>query len=325
MGSWDIDESSGFLTNFRGRVADSYANTDPNYNKGESVLVIWEMEDLEVLQEWEGDIPDPMVISFPVGKGWFTEDNELLEHERGKEKFHASSVYGKLVGTVAGRLENFGTNASRTDGEDLDVDLSSAMPVLEERGTPEHVGIWKGFTFEFAEVHFDYGTDKDGKPMGSNRTMPAVVVAVPDGAGTGTKGAAGAKKAAAKPAAAKKTASTRKAAASSSPASANSSAAAATATEDRVAAAKAKAAAKKVASAASTDEEADANDAVNPFAELVEDAALAEELATALADADDFDSFIAACVAIDAVNNDDDLLAVLLDEDAGPWAVKAGG
>ena len=311
MGSWDTDTSSGFLTNFRAKVTDSYAATDPRYNEGKTTMAIWELDLIEVFQDWDGDLPEELRSSYPVGAGWSSEDGKVLEHERKRERFHASAIYGKLIDQFAGKIENYGPNASRTDGEELVVDLSEAMAVLEERGTPEDVSIWEGFTFDFAEVHFDYGTDKDGKPMGTNRTMPIAVVEVPGGAAPAKK--------AAKSAAKKATGAAKKTTTKAAPAAKS---AVELAKEKREAA---KAAAAKAESATS-DEEADANDAVNPFADLVADEALAEQLAGILAESDSFDAFVNAIAEIEEVVTDDNgLFDALIDDTNGPWAVVNAG
>jgi len=310
MGSWEVDESSGFLTNFRGKVTDSYAATDPRYNEGKTTLVTWEVEIEEVLQEWEGELPENPTVTFPTPPGWSSEDGKLLEHERGKEKFHLSSIYGKIVANVIGRLENYGPNASRTDGEDLVVDLTPVMAMIEDRGTPDDASIWQGLTFEFAEIHFDFGEDrkkKDGSRIESNRTMPIAVV-VEDAPAKATKATKSAKKA---------TGAAKKSAAKPAAKSAVEIA------KEKREAAKAAAA---TAESATSDEEADANDAVNPFAELVADEALAEQLAQVLAESDSFDAFVNAVAEIEeVVTSDDGLFDALIDEANGPWAVKAGG
>jgi len=294
MGSWELDESSGFLSNFRGTVKDSYAGTDPRYNDGNTTLVIWEVEVAEVLQDFEGDVPEELTINFPLPPGWESEDGTTVEHEKGKEKFHASSIYGKLIGAITGNVDGYGRNVERTDGEDLELGFDGLADVLAERGFPQDTEIWKGLTFEFAEVRFDYGINRKTKEaMVSNRTMPVSFV---------TEEGGSAKKAS-KPAA-KKAGAAKKAA----PKAAES-------TEDKVAAARAKAEAAKKAAAGSGDS--------NPFAELVDDVDLAATLNQILDSSADYNAFVEAVLEVPEVVSDDELIAKLLDDDTGPWSTKS--
>lgn len=300
MGSWKTDHSSGFLTNFRGTVTDSYAGTDPRYMDGEVTLGIWQVTVDEVLQDFDGEVPEEQSVNFPLGKGWTTEDGITVEHEKGKDSFHASSIYGKLVSIVAGETDSYGDNVTRTDGEDLVLDLDVLRDVLPERGDPQDLTIWKGITFEFAELHFDYGIDRKTKEaIGSTRTMPVAVVSVGDDDKP--------KKAAAK----KATGSAKKASGA-----AKKAAPAADAAEDKVAAARAKAAAKKAEAAkaaAGSDESA--------FS-FVDDEELRAQLDTILDEAADYGSYVDALLTVDAVVSDEDLLERTMDQDAGPWSTK---
>ncbi len=302
MGSWKTDNSSGFLTGFVGTVQDSYADTDPNYQDGKVTLAIWDVSVDKVTQGgYEGEVPETVTVSFPMGKDWFSADGNLVEHPRNKDAFHASTMYGKLVDAITGAVENYGENASRTDGIDLVVDLTSLLPELEERAGdagPMDMSLWKGLTFEFAEVHFDFGENrKTGDRIQTNRTMPvAVVGAVEDEPAKPAKAAAkkapAAKKAGAKPAAdAKPTA------------------------KEWAEAAKAKAAAKQAAEASESEPGDD------PFS-FIEDEEMRAAMNVVLATHDDFSEYIDALLEVDgAAGLDEDVLEQCMAED-GPWASK---
>lgn len=303
MGSWDTDSSSGFLTGFTGTVEDSFFGTDPRYNNGETLLLQWEITVGEVTQDdYDGEVPETLTVSFPCGKDWITEDGVTAEHPRGKETFHSSSIYGKLIDAVTGKVANYGDIASRTDGADLEVELGPLMAMLEERGDPTDASVWKGLELAFAEVCFDYGENrKTGERMVANRTMPVGVVGETKPKPKAKAAAKKATKAKAKPAAEATEATEAKA----------------DTAKERAAAAKAKAAAKKAAAA----KEAGEPDADDPFA-FVDDAELRTQLNDVLAGSDDFNAFVDAILEIEAVATNDDLLEKCMEDD-GPWASKA--
>lgn len=293
MGSWDnpVDTTTGFLGFFRGTVKDAYAGTDPRYNDGKTTMAHWSVEVTEVLQDWDGDDVEEVLQKYPLGNGWWTEDGQTVEHERGKDRYHVSSIYGKIIANVSGLLENYGKNAKRTDGEELAVDLTSLADVLAERGDPQDMGIWKDLTLEFAEIEFDFGTNKDGEEMKAVRSMPIAVV-----------GEIGKSKSAAKP----KNTNTAKKNGKSSKASKPS-------TADRVAEAKARAAAAK------KDEEAGDSTGFD-FSSLGADEDQVTRLQEALDTAGNYDEFVNAILDMDDVVGDDELLNKLVNDNEGPWA-----
>lgn len=296
---WETDDSSGFLTNFIGKVIDPYFNEDANYKEG-ALLAYWECQVLEILQEWEGDLPrndddDPTVTpSWACGTGWETDDNDTATHPK-REQFHASSLYGRIIDVITGKVANYGPQASRTDGQELVCDFDGLIDVLTERGDPRDAKVWEGLIFEFAELMIDFGKDKQkGGDARMTSTRPFPIRWVSDDE---TKGSSKAK---AKP---KATTKTSKAA---------PKAAAKDTKGDKVAAAKAKAAAAKAKTKSSDD----------PFAGVVDNADLAAALLELLDSSDSFDAWLDGVVEIDGVADDNDLLQVLLDADNGPWASK---
>lgn len=305
--AWATDQSSGFLTAFIGEVTEGYFGTNPKYNDGKTTLLCLSNHIEEVLQEdYEGDIPDPHTLELPIGSEWFTEDGKTAEHPKGKDKFHASSVYGKLIDAVivsdpdydGSATGNYGKNAERTDGEDLVVDFGDLAKVLTDRGDPTEAQVWHGLRFEYREILFDFGPDREEVKKGhkdariqSRRVLPIKFL--------GEAGDRSAKKAPAKKAAAKKAAAPAKSAADK---------------------AREKAAAKKATETATTS----VNGEPNFFVDLTDDVDTAVALMEALVAAEDYDNFVERIVEIDAVSADDDLLEALLDEsDTGPWARKA--
>lgn len=287
---WSTDKSTGFLTHFTGTIAESYFGTDPRYNNGESLLLIWEIDDISVLQEdFDGELPEPFTISMPVGKDWFSDDGSKAEHKRKKETFHATSIYGRLIDAVTGETDGFGPQASTTDDTDLEVDLTGLRDVLPERGDPTEAEIWKGLSFEFKEVLFDFG-ERKGEKMQSRRTLP---VKVAGESPAKPKRGGGKKTSAAKP---------------------------------KEEAPKESAAEKARRIAAEAKERAKAKESTNgdnPLLEVVDgDAELADQLLAMLTEADDYNAFVDACVTLPVMMENDVLLAKVLDENEGPWALK---
>lgn len=296
---WETDDSSGFLTKFRGKVTESYLETDPNYNKGETLLLFWEVEVLEVLDDaYDGEVPETVNINFPLGNGWDTEDGRVAEHPK-RQKFHSASIYGKLIDGIIGKVENYGTNATRTDGEELVIELTDARDVLETRGEPNDANIWLETIWDFGEVQYDYGVNKKNKEqMVSTRTMPI-----------GFVGVEGEEKKTSK--AAKKTTKAKTA----------TKAAAKTKAEDPKAAQKRKIEERAAARRARLTKEAE-GEGGNPFSAMTDDGELADKLLEILNGSDDYGVYSDAVLNIDEVVTDEDLLMAVLDTDDGPWAVK---
>lgn len=301
MGSWKVDESSGFLTNFRGTIKESFAGTDPRYNDGESHLVTWNVEVEEVYQDVDGDVPEEIAATYPVGTGWFTEDGDLLEHPKNKDAFPASSIWGRIIGNVAGQIDGYGAKATRTDGEDLEVDLSALLDLLAERAGddgPMRVSIWEGLTFDFAEVHFEFGTDKAGKAITSNRTMPVLWHPGDDEAKPAKGKATKASKATKATKTTKKATKAAKSAKTAAPA-------------DKVAAARERAAAAKAKTA-----DADAEGIFG----FVQDPDIRDQLDGALEEADNYDAFVDAVCLMEDVIGDDDLANQVFKATENHWS-----
>lgn len=171
---WETDESSGFLTHITGTIKEAWFDTDPRYMDGDVLLLHWEIDVEEVHQTYDGDVPDELTFSMPVGSGWVTDDKETATHPRGKETFHASSWYGRVIDAVVGKVANYGTAASRTNNEDLEVDLEGLLDAISAKGDPTQADVWVGVRAEFDEVEVDFGPDRKDKTkrMTSRRVVP---------------------------------------------------------------------------------------------------------------------------------------------------------
>lgn len=179
--SWGTDNSSGFLTEFTGEVTDSWFATNPKVNEGQTLILHWKLENIEPTDPDEETELTEITQNYACGSGWVSEDGgKTASHPAGpKRMFHASTLYGKIIDTTAGRLEGYGDNATTPDGEKVKVDLTGLMDVIRERGNPTDAEVWKGLKFRFSEVRFDYGVNKKTQEkIVSNRTMPVEFLGV---------------------------------------------------------------------------------------------------------------------------------------------------
>ncbi len=211
QGSWGTDDSSGFLRHFIGTTKDPYFGTNPKIGDGRALLLHWPVEIEEVTQEgdFSEKIGEEETILFSCGKDWETPDGgETAVHGSGNasKQFHASSAMGMLIDAITGKVQNYGDNAKRTDGDDLEVTLDGAFDVLRERGDATTAATWDGLRWEFAEVAIDYGKDKAGEEIKSVRGLPVKFL------GVAGEDKAAAKGKVSKPAAAKKETAKEKAA-----------------------------------------------------------------------------------------------------------------
>lgn len=287
--AWATDRSSGFLQNFDGTVIDAYFGTDPRYNQGTTLLMQWECSVDEAHDDVD-EIPEEILQKYPCGSNWETEDGgRTASHTSGKPnaKFHASTLYGKIIDEVVGATKGYG-NAELAAGGEVVTNFDGLMDVLRKRGNPTQAEVWKGLRFRFAEVIFDYGENKKtGERMVSRRSMPVEFLGV---AGEEEEGAAPRKAAAKKAAPAKK------------------------AVADKIAEAKAK-------KAANEDTPAETAESLLASVDGVDDDMRAAILAV-LAEAEDHSTFVDSCLEIDGVTENDALLELIVDENIGLWPLK---
>lgn len=281
-GGWGTDESSGFLRHFTGTVKEPFFGTNPKIGEGRTLLLHMPTVIESVQQDGlEDQIGEEETILFSCGKDWETPDGgETAVHSSGNSSklFHASSAMGMLIDAIMGKVANYGENASRSDGDELVVDLTDAFDVLRSRGDATAAATWDGLSWQFAEVTVDYGKDKSGEPIVSRRALPIKFLGVAGEDKAGSKAKAPAKKG--------------------------------------QTAAQKKAAEVKAAKAAEKEEaEVASNGHSDPFegVEVSDDLrVLLAELANA---ADDAEAFQAACFEADDVVEASDVLDIIVDEE----------
>lgn len=160
--AWETE--SGLLEQYTGTITRSWFATDARYNDGNTMMLHWE------IATNDPEIPE-VTEKFPIGGGWDSSDGgATVVHEKGKQKFNNSSIYGKIVKRV----------------NDADGVLHDVLPVLKQRGRPTNASIWDGLTFEFKREEFDYGGDIGKKArvmpqkfLGENAQAPLAVAEAP--------------------------------------------------------------------------------------------------------------------------------------------------
>lgn len=193
---WVTDESAGPTSSFVAKVVDPMFGYRQDYNNGESLLLEWPLEVLGVRDwenpdqwiteeaEWPDFMQDDFSVSFPVGKDWDTEDGgDTCEHPT-RTRFDPTGMYGRILATTTGQITNFGDNAVRTDGVDIDSNLFDKLrPVMAARKPANRstraASTWNGMIFEFHRLAITYPRRK-GDDLVSERFMPIVFVGESD-------------------------------------------------------------------------------------------------------------------------------------------------
>lgn len=166
---WGTD--SGLVTDFVLRVDEAFFATDARYNGGETLLLNFKGKtDKPIGQDGENEY----TVSYPCGSGWVSNDGgESAVSEKGASKFNNQSIMGKIVTSVM---------TPKSEGG-LDI-----MNLLKSRGRPTQAKTWKGLTFRFETVEFNYGGEIGKK----ERVMPVEFIGENVDPATGVAGAAGA-------------------------------------------------------------------------------------------------------------------------------------
>lgn len=176
---WDTDDSSGLLSHFIGTIDESVWTTDSSRQDPNKPFLQWVVTVDDVQQEnFEGTVPETITVNLSIGNGWVEdEDGATIEHKDGLENFKASSVYGRIIGLVAGKSSDYGSNAIIKDGDPAPkVDLSGLRKYMEANGydDPRVAAIWKGLTFEFRGIGFKYRGQNDDEVYAN--TLPVRLV-----------------------------------------------------------------------------------------------------------------------------------------------------
>lgn len=159
--AWETDDSSGLLHHFIGTVQSSKWTTDATKQDPNSAFLQWEVSVDDALQSnFQGEVPDTLTVNITIGKDWVEDEaGEVVEHKDGLEMFKGSSAYGKIIGLVSGKSDNYGSNAEVMDGDGpVKVDMKGLAKYMQANKyeDPRQSGIWQGLTFEFRGIGFRY-------------------------------------------------------------------------------------------------------------------------------------------------------------------------
>lgn len=167
--AWDTDDSTGLLAHFIGTVKESIWTTDSEKQDPDAAFLHWTVTVDDAIQSnFQGEIPDELSVNITCGKGWVDdEEGATVEHKEGLEMFKSSSVYGKIVGMVAGKESDYGDNAEILDGGPAPkFDFKGVAKHMQANGhdDPRVAAIWNGLQFEFRGIGFRYRGTK-GQPF----------------------------------------------------------------------------------------------------------------------------------------------------------------
>lgn len=113
---------------------------------------------------WEGHSPDVDLerpICWSLGKGWKpVKGGRLVQHEAGKKFFVETSMYGRLIRRVVGRVEK---------GKVVEGGL---FPGLAQRGSAKDASIWEGLGFHMQREEIEFAGLMQEKGGKTSRLMP---------------------------------------------------------------------------------------------------------------------------------------------------------
>lgn len=133
----DFELESGLPDDFDAQISSASFGFKPEYQDGKVSLLLLELEGKEV---------EPTTVAFSIGADWkITDGGHKVEHSKGKKRFVATSMIGRLIDRVVNQM---------------------GVPMWE-RGFPTEAEIWTGLAFHWKreEVSFGKGIleDKGGK------------------------------------------------------------------------------------------------------------------------------------------------------------------
>lgn len=179
---WDTDDSSGLLSHFIGTVNESVWTTDSQRQDPNKPFMSWQVTVDDILQEnFAGTAPETLTVNISIGNGWVEDETgATVEHKDGLESFKSQSAYGRIIGIVAGKADDYGAQAVVKDGDgEVDVDLADVAKYMNANGydDPRVSAIWTGFQFEFRGIGFKF-RDQSLEDVFAN-VLPVKVVNVP--------------------------------------------------------------------------------------------------------------------------------------------------
>ena len=133
----DFALESGLPDDFDAQISSASFGFKPEYQDGTVPLLLLELEGQEI---------DRATVAFSIGGDWkVTDGGHRVEHPRGKKRFVATSMIGRLIDRVVKQMD---------------------VPIWE-RGSPTEADIWTGLSFHWKREEITFGkgilADKGGK------------------------------------------------------------------------------------------------------------------------------------------------------------------
>jgi len=137
----DFELESGLPTDFDATITRSWFGFKPEYQKGETPLLLLDLEGPEI---------EPTNVAFSLGEGWkIIDGGSRVEHPK-KKRFVMTSMIGHLIDRVVNKI-----------GIEL-----------WERGYPNEADIWTGLAFHWMREEISYPGLLEGKGGKTSHLMP---------------------------------------------------------------------------------------------------------------------------------------------------------
>jgi hypothetical protein len=133
----DFELESGLPDDFDAQVASAIFGFIPEYQDGKVPLLLLNLEGKEI---------EPTTVTFSIGADWnITDGGHKVEHSKGKKRFVATSMIGRLIDRVVNQMG----------------------VAMWEKGFPNEADIWTGLAFHWKREEFSFGKgileEKGGK------------------------------------------------------------------------------------------------------------------------------------------------------------------
>lgn len=186
----DTDDRTNLLGRFIGQVNLPFwstpeeetknAENQADYKGADQYKLYWNVNVLDILQDYDGEDVKSINTSFGIGKDWYpmADAPNCIRHkddpgdaavESGEARpilFRASSGLGQFLGLITGKNRTWETDDGPAvvmdDGGPLDVNLLPLGKFFRENEIYDSrdADIWKGLIFEFRGLGMKYGDRK---------------------------------------------------------------------------------------------------------------------------------------------------------------------
>lgn len=202
---WNVNESDNRLGWFIGTVTEDYYSDSmtesggkATFQNADQVARFWKLTVDDVIQEYDGKVPEEVSIKLGLGKGWEkTPDGTAVRHEDDDESapdddadFKASSGYGQLVALCIGKRKEWKAREVivMDGGDEVEYDFSGVTDYMRanDYDDPREAGIWVGTKWLFRGLALIYNEGDEPRTT----PKPVAFLGTSD-APTGSTGGAG--------------------------------------------------------------------------------------------------------------------------------------